>query len=133
MGGKYSHEFLIVNKNGQDQIHVCDNCGTSYNLEIMEGDRCQNCDHPTRQEKAIEVGHTFYLGTRYSEKFKANAIVDEKLSPYTMGCYGLGVTRILGALIDNCCTTTEIRWPTILAPYDISFVLPKVGSHNFDD
>lgn len=43
-----------------------------------------------------------------------------------MSCYGLGITRILGVLMDNCSSSNQIRWPTALAPFDVSIIMPKV-------
>jgi prolyl-tRNA synthetase len=75
MGGKYSHEFLVINANGEDHMWLCDSCHTSLNEELLQDTAnvaCPSCQNQMKREKAIEVGHTFYLGTRYSEKFKAN-------------------------------------------------------------
>lgn len=76
MGGSYSHEFLVVNQNGQDHMWLCDNCSISFNEELIKNNstdsKCSKCQKQMTRSKAVEVGHTFYLGTRYSEKFKAN-------------------------------------------------------------
>jgi len=75
-------------------------------------------------QRGIEVGQTFYLGTKYSECF--NAIVHNFLTKTTtleMGCYGLGVSRILQAIVEKYATSSSIRWPICLAPY-LFCVLP---------
>jgi prolyl-tRNA synthetase len=70
--------------------------------------------------RGIEVGHVFMLGTRYSEDMKAHFIdVDGKSKPMVMGCYGIGVTRILGAAIEQNFDERGIIWPQNIAPFEV--------------
>jgi len=70
--------------------------------------------------RGIEVGHVFMLGTRYSESMKANFLDEQgKAKPFVMGCYGIGVTRLLGAAIEQCHDERGILWPESIAPFQV--------------
>ena len=74
-------------------------------------------------QRGIEVGHVFYLGTRYSEAMQATFVdVDGKSRPFEMGCYGIGVTRLLGAAIEQNHDERGIVWPRALAPFEVVIV-----------
>jgi prolyl-tRNA synthetase len=69
---------------------------------------------------AIEIGHVFKLGTKYSEALGARFLdQSEQLRPVIMGCYGIGVNRIIAALIETCHDDAGIIWPVSLAPYEV--------------
>jgi prolyl-tRNA synthetase len=71
-------------------------------------------------QRGIEVGHVFYLGTKYSAALNANFIdEDGKAKPMEMGCYGIGVTRLLGAAIEQNHDDKGIIWPAGIAPFDV--------------
>ncbi|MDY0071949.1 MAG: proline--tRNA ligase [Thauera sp.] len=77
-------------------------------------------------QRGIEVGHVFYLGTKYSATMNATFLdEDGKPKPFAMGCYGIGVTRILGAAIEQNHDERGIRWPTAIAPFEV--VICPVG------
>ncbi|XP_051568774.1 probable proline--tRNA ligase, mitochondrial [Myxocyprinus asiaticus] len=132
IGGTLSHEFQLPADIGEDRLLVCGNCGFSANIETMEPGQtdCSQCHIGTLTEsKGIEVGHTFYLGTKYSQMFKAlfvNALNEPTMAE--MGCFGLGVTRILAASIEVLSSEDAIRWPGLLAPYQVCVLPPKKGS-----
>ena len=86
---------------------------------VNEGDICA-CGNKLSAQRGIEVGHTFKLGTKYSSKMKAE-FLDEagKLQTITMGCYGIGVTRILSAAIEQGNDAAGIIWPVQIAPYQV--------------
>ncbi|XP_061883552.1 probable proline--tRNA ligase, mitochondrial [Entelurus aequoreus] len=132
IGGKLSHEFQLPADIGEDRLLVCGSCSFSANVETMVSDRteCPRCKKNTLIEsKGIEVGHTFYLGKKYSNAFNATFInAQNKASVAEMGCYGLGVTRILAAAIEVMSTDECIRWPGLLAPYQVCVLPPKKGS-----
>ena len=70
--------------------------------------------------RGIEVGHVFMLGTKYSESMKANFLDEQgKSKPLVMGCYGIGVTRLLGAAIEQCHDPKGIVWPLSIAPFQV--------------
>ncbi len=84
------------------------------------GEACARCGQPLKVRRAIEVGHVFKLGTKYSEKLEA-FFLDEagKQQPAIMGCYGIGVTRTLQAIIEQCNDKDGIIWPLSVAPYTV--------------
>ncbi len=79
---------------------------------VQAGEPCPKCGQPLRIRRAIEVGHVFKLGTKYSQAFNA-CFLDEagKKQPAIMGCYGIGVTRTLQAVIEQCNDKDGIIWP----------------------
>jgi prolyl-tRNA synthetase len=89
-----------------------------------EGDRCPNCGGPLRFQTAIEVGHIFKLGTKYSEPLGAR-VLDEKGKerPVVMGSYGIGPARVMAAAVEQRHDDCGIVWPHELAPYDVHIVV----------
>jgi prolyl-tRNA synthetase len=87
---------------------------------VQIGEPCIKCGKPLKVQRAIEVGHVFKLGTKYSEALKA-LFLDEsgKQQPAIMGCYGIGVTRTLQAVIEQSHDDNGIVWPISVAPYTI--------------
>ena len=87
---------------------------------VVEGDPSPDGNGELRIERGIEVGHVFYLGTKYSEAMKAT-MLDETGKPrlMEMGCYGIGVTRIVGAAIEQNHDERGIIWPAALAPFTV--------------
>jgi prolyl-tRNA synthetase len=78
--------------------------------------------------KTIEVGHVFKLGTKYSEALGARFLDDkEQLRTIIMGCYGIGINRIIAGLIETSHDPNGIIWPVALAPYEVLLVPMKVG------
>ncbi|MEA2081142.1 MAG: proline--tRNA ligase [Elusimicrobiota bacterium] len=90
---------------------------------VKAGDLCPECGKALNVARGIEIGHTFYLGTKYSEKLKA-VFTDNKgkSSPIIMGCYGIGVSRIVAALISQNHDDNGIIWPREIAPYQIEII-----------
>ncbi len=87
---------------------------------VRAGEPCPKCAHPLKIRRAIEVGHVFKLGTKYSEKLGAT-FLDEagQRAPLVMGCYGIGVTRTLQAVIEQGNDKDGILWPISVAPYQV--------------
>lgn len=86
---------------------------------VREGDVCPRCESGTlRIGRSIEVGHTFQLGTRYSEPLKATFLDEDGTEkPFVMGCYGLGVSRVIAAVVEQHHDEAGIVWPKAVAPY----------------
>jgi prolyl-tRNA synthetase len=98
--------------------------------QVVEGDTCTNCGGKIKIEKAIEVGHTFKLGKKYSKAMKATYLDEngkEKL--IVMGSYGIGLERIMLAAIEQGADEDGIVWPSPIAPYDI-LILPINVNHS---
>ena len=118
---KYSHEFQVLTKYGEDTIYYCGKCFYAQNKEITEykeGDKCPRCGGEFREGKSIEVGNIFQLKTKYSEPFKLE-YVDEagKLNPVIMGCYGIGPSRVMGSIVEVYHDDRGIIWPENIAPF----------------
>lgn len=132
IGGTLSHEFQLPADIGEDRLLTCGDCSFSANVELMEPGQsdCPQCHKRTLVEsKGIEVGHTFYLGTKYSQVFNATFnSAQNKPVLAQMGCFGLGVSRILAAAIEVLSSDDAIRWPGLLAPYQVCVLPPKRGS-----
>ncbi len=91
---------------------------------VREGEPCPKTGRPLRICRAIEVGHVFKLGTKYSEKFGAVYTDDQKQSRFMiMGCYGIGISRTLQAVIEQCHDADGIAWPWNVAPFQVLVVL----------
>ena len=88
--------------------------------QVQAGELCVETGQPLKIRRAIEVGHVFKLGTKYSEALGAT-FLDEKGKniPSIMGCYGIGVTRTLQAVIEQCHDESGVIWPTSVAPYEV--------------
>jgi len=87
---------------------------------VVEGDQSPDGKGVLAIERGIEVGHVFQLGTAYSESMKATFLDENgKPAPLQMGCYGIGVTRILGAAIEQNFDDKGIVWPTSIAPFEL--------------
>jgi len=87
---------------------------------VVEGDASPDGKGVLAIERGIEVGHVFQLGTAYSESMKATFLDENgKPAPLQMGCYGIGVTRILGAAIEQNFDDKGIVWPTAIAPFEL--------------
>ncbi len=87
---------------------------------VQAGEACHKCGKPLKVQRAIEVGHVFKLGTKYSQALNA-LFLDEsgKQQPCVMGCYGIGVTRTLQAVIEQRNDENGIIWPVSVAPYTV--------------
>ncbi|MEI8288113.1 MAG: proline--tRNA ligase [Verrucomicrobiota bacterium] len=87
---------------------------------VSAGEPCAKCAKPLKIRRAIEVGHVFKLGTKYSEKLNATFLdVDGSRKPSVMGCYGIGVTRTLQAIIEQGNDKDGVIWPVSVAPYRV--------------
>ena len=124
IGGKSSHEFMVVSKDGEDKIVICPKCNFGSNLEKAgKVKKCPECGSILKIKKAIEVGHIFALGTKYSEAMGAN-FTDKSGSshPIIMGCYGIGLPRLLSVIVEVNHDQEGIVWPKSVAPFDIHLV-----------
>ena len=93
-------------------------------VNVKEGDTCPNCGGKLIFKKGIEVGNTFKLGTKYSESLGLNYLGDDnKTHPVVMGCYGIGIERILSAIVEQNNDEKGIIWPINVAPYKIAIVV----------
>ncbi|CAG0878950.1 unnamed protein product [Cyprideis torosa] len=139
IGGSASDEFHIINPVGEDTLQVCGNCGLAVNAgELGLMLQCSKCDaaEGKQTEKGIEVAHAFLLEQKYSEPMQAKFVTSEKETEHTrcyeMGCFGIGVSRLMAAIVEtNCLHHSEadcIRWPDVISPFLLALVPAKDGS-----
>jgi prolyl-tRNA synthetase len=96
----------------------------AYIRNVVSDDECPHCHHKLKFQRAIEVGHVFKLGTKYSSALEAKFLDAEgKTHDMIMGCYGIGVNRILAAAIESHHDENGIVWPIGVAPYQVN-ILP---------
>lgn len=117
---EFSHEFQTVIENGEDTIYLCPKCRVAVNKEIIKRQKnCPECGADNFQEKkAIEVGNIFKLGARFSRSFNlqyTNAAGQKR--EVIMGCYGLGPSRIMGAIVETRHDDRGLIWPEEVAPF----------------
>ncbi len=132
MGGGIAHEFMMLSENGEDTLLICEQCAYTANREIYEirlqNERtCPKCGGPIRAARGIEVGNIFQLGSKYSEPMQAiftDAIGIRR--PLVMGCYGIGISRMLACIVEANHDSAGILWPMSVAPYPIHMV--SIGS-----
>ena len=131
MGGDVSHEYLVIAPIGEDAVLSCPSCGYAGALseKQKEGSSCPKCSKDKLEKKiAIELGHIFQLGTKYSDALGAVYLdEDGKQKPMIMGSYGIGVSRLIAAIIELNCDEAGIIWPAQVAPFDVE-ILPVQAS-----
>ncbi len=122
---KYSHEYQTITGAGEDTIYVCDKCKVAINKEITEDAQvCPQCGNKDLKEnKSIEVGNIFSLKTKFSEPFDLK-FTDEKGQEklILMGCYGIGVSRLMGTAVEINNDENGIIWPEAIAPYKVHLI-----------
>ena len=150
IGGDLSHEFIIISQTGESEIFFDQNLLSqkselseiNYNEDLSEivnsyknlyavSDEKFNQNEFDKnvikadqmQSKGIEVGHIFSFGTKYSEAMKANVLNKEgkQINVY-MGSYGIGVSRLVGAIIESSHDENGIIWPESVAPFDVGLI-----------
>ncbi len=116
----YSHEFQTECASGEDDINLCQKCKIAINQEIIkEQSDCPKCGNKELiLKKAIEVANIFKLGTRFSQPFKLQLEGKDIL----MGCYGLGISRVMGAIVEIMSSDNKIIWPEELAPFKVHLI-----------
>ncbi len=118
---------MVVAFNKKDYHLVNANPGRDYQYgefvdvaQVKDGDRCPKCGSPLRVEKGLELGHIFLLGTRYSEPMKLYFTDQDGTSkPVIMGCYGIGISRCLAAIVEQYHDEKGIKFPTVVAPFEL--------------
>jgi prolyl-tRNA synthetase len=89
-------------------------------VSIVTGDPCPRCGAPLSVDRGIEVGHVFQLGAKYSEALDATYTDEQGAQhPMLMGCYGIGISRVLAAIAEEFHDEHGLAWPAAVAPYDV--------------
>jgi prolyl-tRNA synthetase len=120
MGGSVSHEFMVPAACGEDIVFVCSSCKAPKPYKEGGSEVCPACKGKLEKVNTIEVGHIFKLGTKYSAMLNANYLNSAGEShPIVMGCYGIGVSRLIATIIEQNHDAQGILWPKEVAPFDI--------------
>jgi len=131
---KYLKNFVVGGME-EDTHYINVNLGRDFEVDewadlkvVKEGDPCPVCGNPLREIKGIELGHIFKLGTKYSKSMEA-FFTDEdgSLKPFIMGCYGWGVSRTMGASVEQLHDDDGIIWPISIAPYRVVVTVVNVN------
>ena len=133
IGGDASEEFHVLAENGEDTIAISDASEFAINTELLlnegedisslEGKPSPDGNGVIEIKKGIEVGHIFQLGKIYTELMKVNVLNQEgRAVDLFMGCYGIGVSRLVAAAIEQNNDEKGILWPESIAPYEVNIV-----------
>jgi len=128
---KYSHEFQALTPAGEDTIYICKKCGIAVNKEIKsKTPSCPNCGSKNFEvKKAVEIGNIFKLKTKFSEPFGLTFTNKQGEKKFVlMGCYGIGLGRLLGAVVELNNDSKGIIWPDSIAPFN-AHILPLQSSN----
>lgn len=122
---KYSDEFQMITGAGEDIIYVCKKCRIAINKEIKkENPKCPKCACDEFEEKkAIEIGNIFKLGTKFSSPFDlkfTDRQGEDKV--VIMGCYGIGLGRLMGAIVEANNDDKGIMWPKSVSPFSAHLI-----------
>ncbi len=122
IGGNRSEEFHVLAETGEDELMVAEGGSYAANVEVAgelkEGDPSPDGKGTIRKIRGIEVGHIFQLGDKYSQSLEVSVLdTDGKLVVPQMGCYGIGISRIVGAVIEQTHDDAGMHWPDAIAPF----------------
>jgi len=129
MGGSDSKEFMVINPAGEARVLICPKCNRAYAFEnAPKNNKCPEDNESLKEEKGIELAHIFKLGTKYSEKFDLSFTdSDGKTQPVLMGCYGIGLDRLIAAVVEESHDEAGIIWPKEIAPF-AAYLIDLEGS-----
>ncbi len=120
-GNKKDYHLIGADLSGFDEALFVDIAA------VKEGDLCPKCGAVMKLTKGIEVGHIFQLGTRYSQAMNATFLDKEgKAKPFVMGTYGIGVSRLVAATIEQNHDERGCIWPLSIAPYQVDIIVSNV-------
>ncbi len=124
---KYSHEFQTISAVGEDTIYIDEASGVALNKEVLKEEVLEQLNLKKgnlAEHKSIEVGNIFDLKTKYSQPFDLS-YTDQKGEKHTvlMGCYGIGLSRLLGTVVEVLSDDKGIIWPESIAPYFVHLLV----------
>lgn len=124
---KYSHEFQTITSVGEDTIYVDEEKGIAINKEVLTEEVLNQLNLTQEklvEQKSIEVGNIFDLKTKYSTPFDLS-FIDEKGNKHDvlMGCYGIGLSRLLGTVVEVLSDDKGIIWPESIAPFQVHLLV----------
>jgi prolyl-tRNA synthetase len=129
MGGKISHEYQMISDIGEDTIYTCSSCDYRANKEVLtESDAedilvCPKCGKSLNKLRGVEVGNIFQLGDKYTKSMNVNYLDSEgKKQTPIMGCYGIGISRVFGCLLEQSCDESKAVFNISVAPYKVHII-----------
>ena len=129
IGGNKSNEFMLLSETGEDKVYLCGGCDWAANAELVTNiKKCPACGGEIKQSNAIEIAHIFMLGDLYSKKMAAAFTdTDGKNKHFIMGCYGIGIGRLMAAIVEANHDEAGIIWPESIAPANVYLAELKSG------
>ncbi|VDK34533.1 unnamed protein product [Taenia asiatica] len=144
MGDCPSHEFHCPLPVGEDTLSVCPSCNKAVLAKnagtvslaiqqiLLDSRTCPDCGSDRRAFKSVELAHCFLLGDKYTSNFNVKTTTQDGIKTLQMGCYGIGITRLLATALEHFTASlarenppTELRWPLGFAPYSGAIALQK--------
>jgi prolyl-tRNA synthetase len=129
IGGAVNNEFMAVTEIGEDRIAECTHCHWGANFETLKNAQstqlvCAQCgSSDIKESRAIEIGHIFQLGTTYSKKMNVSFTNQAGIKEFTvMGCYGIGLGRLLATAVEINHDDKGIIWPKDIAPFNVHLI-----------
>lgn len=125
---KISYEFMVLTDAGEDDILYCDACDYCVNVEVAkevkEGEKCPKCSKAVLQKaRASEVGNVFDLGQKYGKDFDLGFLDSDGQKQFpVMGCYGIGISRAMGVIVEKFNDEKGIVWPESVAPFRVYLI-----------
>lgn len=125
---KISYEFMVLTAAGEDDILYCNSCDYCVNVEVAEGkkegDNCPRCNNSKlKMARASEVGNVFDLGQKYGKDFDMGFLDREGNKQFpVMGCYGIGISRAMGVIVEKFNDERGIVWPESVAPFKVYLI-----------
>lgn len=126
----YGIKNAVIAFNKPDYHYINANPGREFSYgdfvdvcEVEEGDPCPKCGSSLKVRRGLELGHIFLLGTRYSEPMRAYYKDPQgQERPIIMGCYGIGISRCISAIVEQYHDEKGIKWPTPVAPFELNII-----------
>ncbi len=136
---KISYEFMVLTDAGEDDVLYCSSCDFCVNIEVAgavkEGDMCHKCGKAElKKGRASEVGNVFDLGQKYGKDFDLGFKDKQGQKQYPiMGCYGIGISRVMGVIVEKYHDEKGIMWPVSIAPFQVHLIgLQECGSAEYE-
>jgi prolyl-tRNA synthetase len=119
---------MVLTDAGEDDILYCAKCDFCVNVEVseglVEGSKCKKCDtEGLKKARASEVGNVFDLGQKYGDDFGLSFLGRDSQQQFpVMGCYGIGISRVMGVIVEKFNDSRGIIWPQSVAPFQVYLI-----------
>jgi prolyl-tRNA synthetase len=134
---EYSHEFQTITESGEDVIYFCQNCKIGVNREIIHKEKyqCPQCKRKiSKTFKTIEVGNIFKLGDRFTKPFDLKIKDSQGKEKFIVeGCYGIGLGRLMGAIVEVHNDEKGILWPKEVAPFLVHLIPVEISNKKVNE